>query len=351
MSPTPEAERAASPSRWRKFWPWFNVGLTAVLLIGGVWYLSRTLNFSEVQQAIAAADGRFIGLAFLVFILNGSVKAWRWRVLLAPETDKRVPYTAVFWAIWLGQFVNSVLPFLRLGEIGRAYAIHQQIGYSKVQAVSTMLIEKSLEVILLGLSLLVLIPLAILPANFNQLGVVLTLAAAILLLGLGLVTYKTEQIIRLLQQLFSYFPTRFEAWLNRSLILGLNGLSVLQNGRSLRVIIFSSLLITFLDIFVPYLLFFAFSLPLGFVTAVLINIAVGLATTPPTAPGELGIFEAAVFFVLAQLGQVEVLGTAVILSYAVIFHLCTLLPKIALGSLAAAQTKWSWRRLSAPTIS
>ena len=68
MSPTPEAERAASPSRWRKFWPWFNVGLTAVLLIGGVWYLSRTLNFSDVQQAIAAADGRFIGLAFLVFM-------------------------------------------------------------------------------------------------------------------------------------------------------------------------------------------------------------------------------------------------------------------------------------------
>jgi len=43
------------------------------------------------------------------------------------------------------------------------------------------------------------------------------------------------------------------------------------------------------------------------------------------------------------------LGTAVIFSYAVVFHFCTLLPKIALGSLAAAQTKWSWQRLDAPT--
>lgn len=347
MSTHPESKPTATPSRWRKFWPWINGGLTAVLLIGGIWYLSRTIAFADIGQAFLAADGRFILLALLIFILNGSVKAWRWRVLLAPDEEDGVPYTAVFWAIWLGQFVNTVLPFLRLGEIGRAYAINQQIGYSKIQAVSTMLIEKSLEFILLGLVLLLLVPLAILPSNFDQLGIILALTATILLLGMGLVTYKTDQIAKRLQQLFKHFPTKAESWFNHRLISGLNGLSALHSKRGIQAIVLSSLLITFLDIFVPYVLFFAFSLPLDFVTAMLINVAVALVTTPPTAPGELGVFEAAVFFVLAQVGQAESLATAVIVSYAVVFHLCTLLPKIALGSLAAAQTKWSWQRLSA----
>ena len=323
--------------------------MTAVLLIGGVWYLSREVDFADVQNALLAADGHFMALALFIFTLNGSLKAWRWRVLLAPDEEKRVPYAAVFWAIWLGQFINSVLPFLRLGEIGRAYAINQQIGYSKAQAVSTMLIEKSLELVFLGLTVLLLLPFAALPPRAEQLGIFLAIAAALLLLGMWIVTNQTEKVVELLHRIVIPFPAAVQQLLKRHLLFGLNGLAALRSGRSLRAVGLLSVLITSLDIALPYTLFFAFALPLSFSVAVLINVAVALVTTPPTAPGEIGIFEAAVFFVLAQAGQAEVLGTAVIFSYALVFHLCTLLPKIVLGSLAAVRTKWSWRRLSAPT--
>lgn len=341
----PENEQPAATSRWRKAWPWINGGITAVLLVGGVWYLAKTMHFSDIQQAIAAADGRLIGLALLIFTLTGSLKAWRWRVLLAPTSDKdeAVPYTAVFWAIWLGQLINTVLPFLRLGEIGRAYAINQQIGYSKTQAVSTMLIEKSMEIIFLGFILLLLIPLAILPASAQQLGLVLGLTAALLLLGMTLVTFQTARVIGLLNVVLKRLPAKVAHWFNRQLIAGLKGLSALRSKRSLGSIVLASLLITLLDITIPYTLFHAFALPFGFTVAVLINVAVALVTTPPTAPGELGIFEAAVLFVLAQIGQEE---TAVIFSYALVFHLCTLIPKIVLGSLAAVRTRWQWRNLN-----
>lgn len=350
MSTQPESEPIGSPSRWRKYWPWLNGGLTAVLLIGGIWYLSRTIHFADIGNALLAADGRFIFLALLIFILNGSVKALRWRVLLAPDEEKSVPYTAVFWSIWLGQFVNVILPFLRVGEISRAYAINQQIGTSKIQAVSTIVIEKSLELIFLGLTVLLLIPFAALPPNTEQLGILLAITATLFLLGMGIVTAQTERVIQLLRRILTPFPTVVMKWFDQHLISGLNGLTALRSGRSLWSVGFLSILIISLDIALPYVLFFAFALPLSFSVAVLINVAVALVTTPPTAPGELGIFEAAVFFVLAQVGQTEALGTAVIVSYAVVFHLCTLLPKIALGSLAAMQTKWSWQRLSTPSI-
>ncbi|WP_420644287.1 lysylphosphatidylglycerol synthase transmembrane domain-containing protein [Candidatus Leptofilum sp.] len=333
-------------SRWRILWPWLNGGVTAVLLIGGIYYLAQTIDLADIFRAFRATDGRFIGLGLLIFIINGSLKAWRWRVLLAPDSPETIRYTAVFWAIWLGQFVNTILPFLRLGELGRAYAINQQIGISKTQAVSSMLIEKSLELIVLGLAVLLLIPFAALPPNTEQIGLLLAIVAAVFLLGMGLVTSQTERVIALLQKLTARLPQKMQHWVNRRLILGLDGLAALRHRRSLQAIGLSSIMIICLDIALPYTLFFAFALPLSLSVAVLINVAVALVTTPPTAPGELGIFEAAVFFVLAQVGQTEVLGTAVIVSYAIVFHLCTLLPKLILGGVAAVQTNWSWQRLN-----
>lgn len=355
MTPTPEAESShapdGAPSRWRRWWPWLNGGVTAVLLVGGVWYLSQTITLAELQAALAAANGWLILLGLLIFVGNGSLKAWRWQSLLAPKDVREMPYTAVFWAIWLGQFINSVLPFLRLGEIGRAYAINHLTGYSKTQAVSTMLIEKSLELILLGLTVLLLLPFAALPPNTKQLGLALAVVATIFLLAMGLVTYQTERVIGLLRRILAPFPSKVEAWLERRLIAGLDGLAALRNRRSVQAIGLASIVITSLDIALPYALFFAFGLPFGLSVAVLISLAVALVTTPPTAPGELGIFEAAVFFVLAQVGQTEALGTAVIVSYALVFHLCTLLPKLVLGGLAAVQTNWSWQRLNESSVS
>ncbi|WP_420627944.1 lysylphosphatidylglycerol synthase transmembrane domain-containing protein [Candidatus Leptofilum sp.] len=329
----------------RSRWLWLNWGITAVLLIGGVYYLAQTVEFADIGAALRAADGRFIALGLLIFITNGSLKAWRWRVLLSPDEPGQIRYTAVFWAIWLGQFVNSVLPFMRLGELGRAYAINQQIDISKTQAVSTMLIEKSIELIMLGLTVLLLIPFAVLPPHTEQIGLLLAMVAAVFLVGMSFVTSQTERVIALLKKITVRLPEKMQQWINRRLILGLDGLAALRHRRSLQAIGLSSVLIVCLDIALPYTLFLAFALPLGLGTAVLINVAVALVTTPPTAPGELGIFEAAVFFVLAQVGQTEVLGTAVIVSYALVFHLCTLLPKFVLGGLAAVQTNWSWRQI------
>jgi len=344
MSPTPEAELPATPSRWRRWWPWINGVATAVLLIGGIWYLSQSITLQEIQEAMAAANGWLILMGLMIFVGNGSLKAWRWQVLLAPKANSpRIRYTAVFWAIWLGQFINSVLPFLRLGEIGRAYAINHLTGYSKTQAVSTMVIEKSVEVIFLGFTVLLLIPFAALPPRTEQLGIVLAGTAVVILMALALITYKTDGVIRTLQHILNFFPQRLTQWFNRRLVSGLQGLAALQSGRSLWLTIFVSVFIVCLDIALPYVLILAFALPLELWVAVLLNVAVALVTTPPTAPGELGIFEAAVLFVMAQVGQAD---TAVLFSYALVFHLCTLLPKIVLGSLAALQTKWTWRRLN-----
>ncbi len=340
MSTQPESDSISSPSRWRKYWPWFNGGLTAVLLVGGIWYLSRTIHFTDIRNALLAADGRFILLALLIFILNGSVKAWRWRVLLAPDNEKSVPYTAVFWAIWLGQFVNNIVPFLRLGEVSRAYVIDQQTGQGKMRALSTMVVEKSLELVMLGLLLLVLLPVLALPEEMQGTGQTLIIFAGSIVVGLGVVAYKTSWVVRQLRRLLQILPQPVERRLSKLLIGGLEGLASLHSRSALGRLLGSSLFLVIISLLTPFLLFQAFNIPLGLAEAAVIDSALSLTTSAPSTPGQLGIYEGTVVLVLHQFGQTN---PAVTVSYAVVYHLVVLLPKIILGGLAASQTNWQWQ--------
>jgi uncharacterized protein (TIRG00374 family) len=336
-----QTNQELSRSRWRNYWPWINVGLTAVLLAGGVWYLSGKIDFADIQQALLVANGRYILLALAAVTLSGTVKTWRWRVLLAPDNEKSIPFTALFWAIWLGQLVNTILPFMRVGEFGRAYALNQQTNFSKMQAISTVVIEKSLDLILLGLTLLLLIPLIALPKTVAQSGIVLAGVALILLLGLGLVATQTAVVLRFSRWILGKFPVTVQHRIFPWIISGLEGLSSLRKSGAIGKLLGLSVLTTLIAISIPLLLFRALSIDsLGSVAAIILNAGITLVSTPPTTPGELGIFEGTVIFLLDQL---DFTNGAVAVSYAIIYHIVVLLPKIVWGSIAVSRTKWSWQ--------
>lgn len=71
----------------------------------------------------------------------------------------------------------------------------------------------------------------------------------------------------------------------------------------------------------------AFGLDLSIWTVCVVLAAVNLATMFPVAPGNLGIYEAAVFFIYKYIG----LSPELAMGLAILQHLCYLLPKIALG--------------------
>jgi uncharacterized protein (TIRG00374 family) len=71
----------------------------------------------------------------------------------------------------------------------------------------------------------------------------------------------------------------------------------------------------------------AFGLDLPIWTVCVTLAAVNLATMLPVAPGNLGVFEAAVFFIYQFFG----LSPEIAMGLAIVQHLCYLLPKIVLG--------------------
>jgi hypothetical protein len=68
---------------------------------------------------------------------------------------------------------------------------------------------------------------------------------------------------------------------------------------------------------------------------------VTIATTPPSTPGKIGVFNGAVAIVLLGYGIAD---EAVAISYSIVFYLVVIIPQIILGSIAASRTNWRWKQ-------
>jgi uncharacterized protein (TIRG00374 family) len=313
----------------------------AIVLIGlGIWYLADKVNLADIAQALLLAKPGYILLGTMIMFLTLIVKAWRWQLMFrTPEDTPR--FAPLFWSLMLGQYVNLIVPFLRLGEIARIYALNRQTEIPMARSLGTLVVEKVLDAIMLAMTIGILLPLVILPEFVGEPGWILWLVPVAALLILYLLAYQTELITRFFQVVAEKFPASFGRRLLKWSLSGLEGLASLRNTRLSLLLVGSSALIAFLAVLLPYVLFMAFDLQLGLIEAAVIHVVVIIATTPPSTPGKIGVFNGAVALVLLSYGMAN---EAVIISYSIVFHLVVILPQIALGAIAASRTDWRWHK-------
>ncbi|MCB8966622.1 MAG: flippase-like domain-containing protein [Ardenticatenaceae bacterium] len=338
-------ERPSSRSTSRKLFSWLNVLLGIILVGWGLWYIAREITFSEIAKAMSVANIPLILLAFLVVLFTQAIKAWRWQLLFFPK-ESNLTFSAAFWAVMLGQFVNTAVSFLRLGELARIYALYQQTKISKIRSLGTLVLEKTLELITLVVTLAVLIPFVVVPDFMTERGITVGIAAAIAFCALYLLAYQTQFVIRILRRLLQILPPTLSERLLRWAVSGLEGLAALRSKRVLVEVVGISLLIGLVSVVTPWILFPALGLPYGIIDAVLIHIVTTLASAIPVpTPAKLGVFEAAVVFMLNQFGLDN---SALAFSYAILFHVIIILPQILFGAVAASRTNWRWRATTLP---
>ncbi len=320
---------------------WASTLLTVLLLIAGIYYLLEKISLTEISRAFSQVRFLFLGLSILSIMLTFFLKAWRWRLLLSSQT-KALPFAALFWAMMLGFYVNNVLPFVRLGEIARVYALHYQTGTSKFQSLSTLFVEKVLEAVFLGLTLIVLLPFLILPEIIQQSHPIFWLGGVgiAVLLILYLLAYQADWVLKKIRQMTGVLPLALGSRLHQLAASGLNGLSALRQHRLTMSILGSSLLVASISILTPYFLFPAFGIQLGLGEAATIHVAISLALVPPSTPAKIGIFDGVVAFLLVWFG---LKNEALIAAYTILFHLVIILPQIIFGSMAASRTQWRWQ--------
>ncbi len=333
-----KTKKLPTPNSLRKFWPLINIGLTILLVGLGIWYLTANIGLNSLGTALATANIGLIFLSIVSVLLMNVFKAWRWRLLfITHETPPSSP--TLFWAIMLGQYVNSVIPFLRLGEIARLYILRREARIASGWTLGTLVVEKVLDIIVLALTLVAVLPFIALPESVSNPGLQLGIAAFSLLIGLYVVAYQTQLIITICQYLTRWLPISWAQRVMRFIISGLQSLSALRSKRVTLALIGSSILVGITAVLTPYLLLLAFDIPLGLAKASLIHVGMMIALTPPSTPGKIGVFDGAAAFLLYFFG---VQSEAVIASYTIIYHLVAVLPPIIFGMVAASRTNWRW---------
>ena len=328
-----------SPSTMRRLMPWLNLLLVVALLGIGVWYLADKVSLADILQALSLAKPIPILIGLGIMLLTVLLKTWRWQIMFV-EREQKPSFVAAFWALTLGQYVNLIVPFLRLGEIARIYALNRQTQIPMSRSIGTLVVEKVLDIFILALTVAVIMPFVILPDFVGQPGPLLWLLPILLLLILYFFAYETDKITRILQNIAARLP---DNWMQRPLqwmISGLEGLGALRSGRTSLMLVLLTAVIGVLAVLLPYVLFSAFDLQLSLVDAALIHVVVTIATTPPSTPGKLGIFNGAVAIMLYGFG---VSNDAALISYSIVFHLVVIVPQILLGTVAAVKTDWHWQ--------
>jgi glycosyltransferase 2 family protein len=309
--------------------------LRLILLVAGVAaslalsYLAfRDIDFGAFVDALKNGDPAWYVASFAVLAVAYAVRVARWWVLFAP--DARPPFRAVVRALFVGDFLTSLLPALRLGEFARVVVLHREAQTSRAVGLGTVVTERLQDVLTLLVLLIVAVPFAP-PVSWLRSATVLlaVLVAGVVVLLAVLARFGSRPLrfaLRPLHRLPGFSQARTEL-AAEGLVRGLAGL------RDVRMAL-ASFALTAL-----YWLGFAlsFSLALRGVgiefdldAGILVTVATTFSLLLPSLPASVGIFEAATLIALEPYG----VDDARALSGGVVIHVLTFVPFLIVGPLA-----------------
>ncbi len=148
-----------------------------------VWTL-RDAHLSQLRDDVLALDWSWMTAACISAVAIFLWQALRWRLVLHPVA--RLGFWETARALYVGMFANEVLP-LRAGEVIRCYLLARRPDLPLSVALTSLLIERVFDGILLVASLLLVLPYIPVPAALRYvvdgayvLGIVVLVLAAVL---------------------------------------------------------------------------------------------------------------------------------------------------------------------------
>ncbi len=236
----------------------------------------------------------FVAVTLVVLVL----KAWRWQLLFYPE--HQLPFNSLFSILCVAYMVSNVLPG-RVGELARVALVPAEQPVSAARTLSTIVVERLLDLLSVLLLLVVLLPFVRLPADMAHAAQALGAAALLGAAGMILFSYRKDWLLGMAHRLLAHI-----GFLNRSFVYDgiahlLDGFAMLRSPFGLAVIGLA-------------LLSWAGVVGMGWTAALAFHIAVpvtaigfavvltSLAMLLPSTPGYVGVFNLAAKMALLPLG-------------------------------------------------
>lgn len=316
---------------------WLGAALSLMLLALAV----RNVCLTDVMEAIVEADYPLLVLALGTVIITTLTKAARWRALFCLHGHE-LRLSKLFSTLVIGQMVNAVLP-VRLGELIRAYMIGEIEDLSKAYALSTIVVEKTLDGLMLALILAALSPFVPMPLWLRRSGILIGLASLVLFSAMLLAAYRRDRALLLADRLSGLVPGLQRLDLRARLGMVIDGLAALRDrGRNPRLWGWS-IVIWAMAALTNYVTCLAMGIAVPFLAAPLLLVVLHLGMLVPSSPGRVGVFHYLCILTLS-LFSVE---RSLALSYSLVLHFIVFAPLIALGAFYVAREGHSLHSLAA----
>ena len=253
-----------------------------------LWLSLKDAQFSVVTGVLSQADYRLIVPAVVMVLLTPVARAVRWRLLFYPN-NRSLRLGKLYNVVLIGQLVNVVAP-ARLGEVVRAYLVGEIEGKSKVSALGTIIVEKSIDALMLLVVFLILMTLMPLPLWLRgpRIGMIAA-AIGVLLVALVSSTQK-ERWLTLLKCPLRFMPEHIRLQIARYADLSQSSLTALSHPSIGLQAVGWTILIWFLSALINYLVLVALKLDLSFLAASFLLLVLQLGVAIPSSPGKVGIF-------------------------------------------------------------
>lgn len=289
--------------------------MSAGLLVYAVW------NVDLARVAARLADTRWGVLAASVALnlLSVGIRGWRWRYLFPPDARP----SRLTSAVCIGYMGNNLLP-LRAGEFLRIYVVARR-GQRFWTTAATVLVERLLDALAVGLMLAVLLLVVPIPAELRW-SALLFMSADLAIMALLAVVAAAPQRCRALARVLLGHLGRGErlAQVVDTLIEGLRGIST--PGHALPLVLGSAGIWLALALHVRTA-FAAAGLDLPGAAAWTVLAFLGLGVSLPSSPGFVGVVQAATVVALSLFA----VPREEALSFSLLLHAAQFFPITLLG--------------------
>jgi uncharacterized protein (TIRG00374 family) len=322
---------------------WLLTQLAVGLLIGALtlaWAV-RGLDLHLVLQSLVTAHYAWVLVSLACVIGVALSKAARWSALYG-ISERRTTFREVFSALIISQMVNVVIP-IRVGELVRI-GLMKQSGQPGATTLSTIVVEKSFDLVAAGLMALSIVMLTMVPAWLPERAIGLLVIGLVLVVGLALIWYLRAWVEKALAYILAWggwLPQRWQAGLLHVFHTMLDAFGTLTNPGCLVRVLFWTTIAWLFSLVNILTLFAAFGLNLPVAAGVVLIITLLFSNIVPSPPALVGVMHVIAVVVLGEYG----VSQTVAMGFGILLNVITVAPLIVVGSLAFWQRAASLLRV------
>lgn len=327
-----------------KWQVWLGLLISALFLF----IAFRQINFASLTVALSEANYWYLIPVAILYYPIYVFRALRWRHLMKPI--KLASYRNLYSATVIGFTANLLLP-ARLGEFVRAYQIGQKEGISKSAAFATIIVERLMDGLTILAFLAVVLILLDIPAGQEHAASLLKkagytslacLAGAIFFLTL--LKMRTDKVISTIGFMTRFLPGRLSKKLLGILSSFADGLGFFHGIGPVAMVGFYSILVWGISAIIVQLIGLAFGINLPLIAGIFVVVLIAFGVLVPSSPGFVGTYHVAcqAAFEFFNISKEKALSMAIVMHGGFFFT------TLALGLLALATAKMSFKDLRAP---